>query len=128
MTTPRCAHLLILGFHTGIYSGATTAAPRGFQRPHIYDVMGDDTNGIIVDNAHDIAIVDHAEFAAFLTSNSPYNAPLFPITGAADNGSGVWRLTLGAQSQGLATPLLTGNPICIAGATTQRGINGCWTD
>ena len=121
------AHLLVLGFHTGIYSGATSAAPNGFQRPHIHDVLGDDTNGIVIDNAHDIARVSHAEFAAFLTSNSPYNAPLYAITGAADNGAGVWRITIGGQTQGLAYALRTGDPICIANATTQRGIDGCWT-
>ena len=55
--------LLVLGFDTGILSN-------GFQRPRIVDVLGDDTNGIVIDKAHDIAVIRHAEFAAFLTSNS----------------------------------------------------------
>ena len=106
--------VLVLGFNT-CYSSS------GYQRPVVQNFQGDCTNGIVIDNAHDVAKVAHAEMYPYLTTES-YNAPTFAVTAAANNGSGLWRITT-ASAHGL----LTGDVIWIANGTTARGINGRWT-
>ena len=72
---------------------ATCVTSSGVQRPRLYRVFGDCTNGANVDNAHDIPRWHDVQFWEFLTTNLPYTYTSYAISGAADNGSGSYRLT-----------------------------------
>lgn len=81
-------------------------------------VFGDCTNGYFLKDSHDDDKNDHVQFWEFLTTNRAGTIGSWAITGIADNGSGLWRLTIGAHD------LLAGEIISIRPGIGGEGIVG----
>jgi hypothetical protein len=78
----------------------------------------DCTDGIFVRDAHDINRVYNCEVYPFVTSHLAVTS--YTASAAADNGSGLWRLTIPTHT------LQTGDAIGINGANAKT-LNGRWT-
>lgn len=106
---------VVLGF------GTCVSIPQ-HGRPRLTNVGGDCTNGLSSSQVHDVATFQNVEFIEVLTSSIPGGASVsYAVTGAVDNGSGFYRLTVPANI------LVTGdkaNSALIAGAI---GANGAFT-
>lgn len=105
---------VIIGFALGIFCSHSS-------RFHIYNTRGDCTAGIWVDEMHDIAELDTVQWSEMAGPASGNQFPTFPITGAANNGSGLIRLTMAST-----TGLLTGNRMWVSGVTGTTEANNVW--
>lgn len=88
----------------------------------LIDVLGDCTNGMSVTQSYDDDFLRGIEFWPFLTTNLTNAFPSWTISSIADNGSGLWRLTLSA-----ATNITTGEQLWVNPGTTAQGTAGFWT-
>lgn len=84
-------------------------------------VIGDCTSGYRLKDSHDDDKNDHIEFWEFLTTSRAHVSDFWAVTGIADNGSGLWRLTTATND------LVTGEVINIRPGTGGEGIVGRWT-
>ncbi|MGI4941758.1 MAG: hypothetical protein ACRYHQ_14555 [Janthinobacterium lividum] len=109
-------NLFILGFNTAV----STENSNEFRFRHIF---GDDTNGIVIDNSHDVSRVENSEFFPYYTVNQGYALYTYPITGAANNGSGLIRLTLSAAQ----TTFQTGDIVYVSAVGGVTAANNRWT-
>jgi hypothetical protein len=110
-------HVFIIGFATCISSSHGA-------RTNMYYVYGDCTAGIVQDNVHDISRIDNAEIFPFLTGSQTWETQSLTVSGAADNGAGLIRVTLSAP---MSPTLVTGNVVSIQGVGGFTGANGQWT-
>jgi hypothetical protein len=108
--------LLILGFNLAIRSDNS-------QRLNVRRVRGDNRNGIWLTRTYDISRVHDVHFWPFLTGNLA-NVSLVQnsVTGVANNGVGLVRITSGA-----AHGLLTGDLVNLHGVTGVPAANGRYT-
>jgi len=93
---------LIAGFALGINAGNSSA------RVRLDHVNIDSTACLIVDNSHDISRLSHVECFPFVTIWGTQSTS-FPISGIANNGSGLYQITLTSPS---AVPI-TGDTVWI---------------
>jgi hypothetical protein len=106
-------NVIIGGFTRGI----NTVFSSQDRKKHVFI---DCINGYFLDNSHDDDKNDHIECWEFLTTSRAGTFQTWIITSIADNGSGVWRLTIGAHD------LLAGEVIHIRPGTGGQGIVGRW--
>lgn len=106
---------LIVGFGTCIDN-------TNHQRPYFRHLRLYCKNGINFDEVHDVAHVSDVHGWPFFFANSGFTNETQTITGAADNGAGLIRLTVGSTAD-----LATGNPITVRGVGGFLGANGNWT-
>jgi hypothetical protein len=106
---------LILGFTTCLYSS-------GWERLQTRTVYGDCTNGMVLDNSHDIARINDTEWYPFLTTNIATTTTSQSIRGAADNGSGIYRITVSSTAA-----FSTGNTVWTTQIGGAQGANGKFT-
>lgn len=97
---------------------ATCLSSSGYARPILNMVFGDCTNGVVIDNAHDIAKLTNVELWPFVTTGQGYVS--YAISDAADNGVGLYRLTVPANI------LQTGDSVAVANVGGAVGVNGRW--
>lgn len=83
---------LIAGFATGLNGTAATA------RTRLDHVNLDDTACLHMDNSHDISRLSHVECWPFVTTNYSNSFPTFAISNIANNGSGLYRVTLSSAT------------------------------
>jgi hypothetical protein len=101
---------------------ATCISSTGVGRVNLKDIMGDCTNGVVTDNSHDLSKFYNVEFFPFMTTNAPNpHVVTYAVSGAADNGAGLYRLTIDTN-----TFLVTGDTVWIAGVGGAVGANGKW--
>ena len=81
------------GFAVGL-SGAVSGTAR-FQADH---VNIDATKCLLLDNSHDISRLSHVECFPFLTGGQGAQQTSFNISNIANNGSGLYRVTLASPS------------------------------
>jgi hypothetical protein len=106
--------LLVIGFDTAVFSSAAS-------RTRIEDVVGDCVNGIRVERSFDISHVQRVNMHPLLTTAQSWTNTTYAITGVANNGAGLIRITTGS-----AHVLVTGDIITISGVTGATGANGRW--
>ncbi|MFT8245662.1 glycosyl hydrolase family 28-related protein [Roseomonas sp. BN140053] len=112
----RLESLLILGFDQAILSVYNP-------RLKIREVLGDNRNGIRIENAYDIPHVRDVHFWPFVTGNlGGVSLVTRTVTGCADNGAGLIRITTGE-----AHGLLTGDMINLNGCLGLPAANGRFT-
>ena len=115
----RLRNVMILGFNQCV-------SVNGYYHPQIEHLMGDCTNGLYANNVQDLARVEHVEFFPFTTypsaqySDAPYYQ--LAVSGAADNGSGAYRITVSTTAK-----LATGDTVFISGIGGAVGANGRYT-
>jgi hypothetical protein len=111
------AHVIdvsILGFNTAISSS-------GWGRIVVDRVYFDAINGVNIDNCHDTCRITDTQGTYYTTVNIPGGSTLQSgITGIADNGAGLYRVTIPANI------LVTGDVINI-GQANINSVNGRWT-
>lgn len=105
---------LILGFGTCVSSS-------GFQRAVLDWVQGDCTNGVLINASHDEAKLSHVEFWPFMTANQTGSEVNYAVSGAADSGAGLYRLTVPSNV------IQTGNTVWVAAVGGATGARGKWT-
>lgn len=104
----------VIGFNRAFYS--TT-----YQRPTVQGLYGDCTNGVVIDNAHDVPRVRGCHFWPFLTANRSWTFTTAAVAGVADNGAGLLRVTTAA-----AHVLVTGDTVNIYGVGGSVTANARW--
>ncbi len=108
--------LLILGFDVAVRSDNS-------QRLTMRRVRGDNRNGIYLTRTYDITRIHEVHFWPFLTGNiSGVSIAQSTISGVANNGSGLIRITTSA-----AHNLLTGDVVNITGVGGVTAANGRFT-
>ena len=109
--------VFIIGFNTCIRTD-------GFQRPIITHLRLHCKNGLYFNHVHDLASVHDVHGWAYFPGNDPngYAGQYLSVTGVANNGSGLIRLTLNTTA-----PLATGNPVGVRLVGGFAGANGDWT-
>lgn len=107
--------LFLLGHALGI---SCSSSPRF----HFRNIIGDCTAGISIDEMHDVSELEDVEFTACLSPASGGQFPSISVTGAADNGSGLIRLTFSDTSS-----LQTGDLAWVVGVGGTIEANGRWT-
>jgi hypothetical protein len=86
-------------------------------------VFGDCTNGLDISHSFDDNWLFSIQFIEFLTTNRAHTFDNWAISGIADNGAGLWRVTTST-----ANDLTTGEQIWIyPGASGVRNAGGLWT-
>ena len=94
----------VFGFNQAITSSC--------DRTTVTHVKGDDTNGLYLSGCNDLCVVDDVKFWAYV--GSVYQVgPQYQnttVTGAANNGSGLIRITVGSAP---ATPLVSGDIVTV---------------
>jgi hypothetical protein len=93
----------------------------GFGRAVIDRVYFDTFNGVSIDNCHDTCRITDTQGTYYTTANIPGGSTLqSAITGIADNGSGLYRVTIPANI------LVTGDVVNI-GQANINAVNNRWT-
>lgn len=107
--------VVILGF------GTCVSIPQ-HGRPRMVNVAGDCTNGLSSAQVHDVANFQNIEFIGALTSPiSGGSTVSYVVSGAADNGSGFYRLTVPSNI------VVTGDKVNSALIAGAIGANGPFT-
>lgn len=88
-TTGKDVHLR----HVGVYGFALGIASN-YPRFYADGLFLDDTSCLHVDGSTDPSRLKDVECGPFLTENQTFSLPSYSVAGAADNGSGLIRLTL----------------------------------
>lgn len=88
----------------------------------VVDILGDCTNGLDVSQSYDDDFLRGNEFWPFLTANLTNVAQHWTISNIADNGSGLWRLTLSATED-----ITNGEELWVKPGGTAQGAAGKWT-
>jgi hypothetical protein len=92
-----------------------------YSRPRFDNVYGDCQNGARFDGVHDQGAIHTMEFHPYMNADPAFAIVDYAISGAADNGAGLYRLTLPANV------LITGDTIYVHDTTGAQGANGKWT-
>ncbi|HUC70367.1 MAG TPA: hypothetical protein VMS01_04165 [Stellaceae bacterium] len=110
--------------HSGVVGFAQGISSTGFARLIMDDVLIDDTAGLLLANSYDVAHISKVHGWSWTggnVNNIPFDVEA--ITGVANNGSGLVRLTVTST-----TDLATGNNVSIEGVGGAVGANGdTWT-
>jgi hypothetical protein len=106
-------HLLIMGFAQGISCTGAQA------RPRVEFVAMDCTAGYFSDGAPDVGSISHVRCWPYYSVDVP--ASTFAVSNAANNGSGLIRITCAANT------FITGDVVVINGVTGTTEANGRWT-
>ncbi|WP_277753782.1 glycosyl hydrolase family 28-related protein [Muricoccus nepalensis] len=114
-TDASVRNLLIIGFTWGIYSN-------GSSRTRILDVLGDCTNGLYLGKSYDIAHNERINWHPLATTGRSFSGNTYSVTGCANNGSGLVRLTLSAAHE-----LRAGDVVVVSGVGGVAGANGRFT-
>ena len=107
--------LLIIGFTWGIYSN-------GASRTRIRDVIGDCTNGLYLGRSYDIAQNERINWHPLATTGRTFSSATYAVSGCANNGSGLVRLTTGTAHE-----LQAGDLVVVGGVGGVAGANGRFT-
>jgi hypothetical protein len=108
-------NLFIIGFNLAIDNS-------GFERAKIRNIEADCTNGILIDNNHDVSHLYNLHFFPFVTVHqSGLNNPSHAISAVADNGAGLIRITLATH------PYATGDRVNVLGVGGVTAALGRWT-
>ncbi len=102
------------GFEYGYYNNFN-------ERPVVEYVKGDCTYGIYMKRIYDVEQVNNCEFWPFLTTHQSWTFTTYAVSGAANNGSGLIRLTVATHA------LKTGDIISVKGVLGTTEANGRWT-
>ena len=87
------------------------------------DVLGDCTAGLNPTGSVDNNLGENIEFWPFLTANLTHSIDGWTISGLADNGSGLWRVTTSATNN-----LATGEQVWVSpNMLGGEGAGGLWT-
>ena len=108
-------HVILLGHAQAINTN-------GQANWRIRHVRGDNLAGLNINGMHDWSFAEDVEWMAMLSPASGNQFPTTSVTGAANNGSGLVRLTV-ASTSGFAT----GNKLVIYGVAGTTEANGRWT-
>jgi hypothetical protein len=100
---------------------ATCWSSSGYPRTVVNNLFGDCTNGLVLDNSHDVAKMTNIEFWPFLTTNASWSVTSYAVSGAADNGAGIYRLTVPANV------VVNGDTIWVKDVGGALGANGKFT-
>jgi hypothetical protein len=100
---------------------ATCWSSSGYPRPVVNNLFGDCTNGMVADNVHDVGKVTNLEFWPFITTNASWSVTSYAVSGAADNGAGIYRLTVPANV------VINGDTVWVKGVGGSLGANGKFT-
>ena len=114
-TDASVRNLLILGFNWGIYSD-------GSSRTRILDVLGDCTNGLYLGRSFDIAQNERINWHPLATTGRVFSNTIYSVTGCANNGSGLIRLTTSDPHE-----LRAGDLVVTGGVGGVAGANGRFT-
>ncbi|MCR0981770.1 glycosyl hydrolase family 28-related protein [Roseomonas populi] len=107
--------LLIIGFTWGVYSN-------GASRTRIRDVVGDCTNGLYLGKSFDIGQNERINWHPLATTGRTFAATTWAVTGCANNGGGLVRLTTGSAHE-----LRVGDVVLVSGVGGVAGANGRFT-
>ncbi|MFC0385077.1 glycosyl hydrolase family 28-related protein [Muricoccus vinaceus] len=107
--------LLIIGFNWGIHSN-------GASRTRILDVIGDCTNGLYLGKSYDIAHSERINWHPLHTTGRSFSSASFTVSGCANNGAGLVRLTLSAAHE-----LRAGDVVVVGGVGGVGAANGRFT-
>jgi hypothetical protein len=110
-------HAAILGFATGI-----DTTPHG-ARDRFFNLNIDATVCINSNQNHDVTYYVAVECFSYLTSGSANTTVTYAISNVANNGSGLYRLTLTSAT---AVPV-TGDTMWVSAVTGTQSANGKWT-
>ena len=105
----------IIGFNTAISTEISANII-------ISNNRGDDLNGILDDNTHDVSTTEGNEFFPYMTAGTSWSVQGVNIAALANNGSGLWRVTL---STALPTGVQTGDRIWLANPSLPA-LSGSW--
>lgn len=111
-TTLAC--LLVLGFDWGIYS-------LGNARLRVRDVLGDCRNGLYLGNAFDVCRISEVNWHPLVTTGRSWSNTRIAITNVADNGSGLFRITLATPHSLQTGELMNISEVRTSGAPTLWG-------
>jgi hypothetical protein len=107
--------LLIIGFNWAIYSN-------GASRTRIRDVLGDCTNGLYLGKSYDIAHNERINWHPLATTGRTWSSVSYVVSGCANNGSGLVRLTTSTAHE-----LKAGDVVVVGGVGGVTGANGRFT-
>ncbi|WP_426958901.1 glycosyl hydrolase family 28-related protein [Muricoccus radiodurans] len=107
--------LLIIGFEWGIRSD-------GASRSRIFDILGDCTNGLYLGRTFDISQNERINWHPLATTARSYSTTIYTVTGAANNGSGLVRITLSAAHE-----LQAGDVVIVRAVGGVAAANGRFT-
>lgn len=108
----RIDDAFIVGFNTCV--DVTNQA-----RPRIFRVAAQCKNVLHLDNIHDVGHFYDIHAWGYYPGNSAYAVATSTVSAVADNGSGLYRLTVGSTAD-----LATGNPVTLSGIGGKVGANG----
>lgn len=91
-------------------------------RAHIRNVLGDCTNGMLVNNATDVDDVENVHWQPILTNGISGADSQYSITAVA-NSSGLAQITVSS----ITTDLANGNTVWLTGLGGRTDLNGKWT-
>jgi len=106
--------LLIIGFEWGVYSS-------GSSRTRVLDVVGDCTNGLYLGRSYDIAHNERINWHPLATTGRAFSNTSYAVTGCANNGAGLVRLTTAAHE------LAAGDVLVVSGVGGVAAANGRFT-
>jgi Chaperone of endosialidase len=106
-------YTFIAGFDTAIYNYKN-------ERPHIEYVQFDCTNGIRMNHITDMVHISHNHGWNFTTAHIPSIQTSYTVTGTADNGAGLVRVTIGTHI------VQAGDTVVISSVTGTTEANGKW--
>lgn len=107
--------LFILGFAQAVSSS-------GYARIHIDDIIGDNTAGIYLDNSHDTSHIDRVHWWPYITGGQSWSGTNYTITGVANNGSGLIRITTSVPNA-----FITGDVVGVNAVGGLLAANDSWT-
>jgi hypothetical protein len=110
----KLENLAIAGFNLAIDSETDQA--------RIHSVHGDNTNGLLMNNATDLNFTDDVSWNSILSA-VPTQFQYLPITGVANDGSGHVQITVSTTTADIAN----GNTIYLGMLTSRQDIAGPWT-
>jgi hypothetical protein len=105
----------VFGFNQAIYSSC--------DRGTFTHIKGDDTNGLEIVNCYDLCIVEDVKYWAYV-SGPYFTGPQWlnmPVCGAANNGSGLIRVTLCSAP---STSLITGDWVTVGASANGSVVGG----
>jgi hypothetical protein len=103
--------ILVAGFNYGVYSD-------GSYQLKLNNVFVDAINGIFIRNSHDITNLTFVHNWPFLTASQSWTIADTAISGVADNGSGLPRVTVATTAN-----MITGDPVFVFSVPGFSGVN-----
>ena len=108
-------HCFVLGFAQAYYNDYN-------ERPLVEYLRGDCTAGLYMKRIYDTEHVRGCHFWPFLTTHQSWTITNYTVSGVANNGSGLIRVTLSGSPV-----LLTGDVVVMRGVLGTTEANGRWT-